>query len=920
MYYSVQEVWNSTLTELAVKYAAQDPGIERYTGSKAHLEGLYRRYSVNPIRESNEWVNQWVNHAYRMNSLVKGVDVPIYNISNGKIIGSRTIYGPATLFNSPRLYRLRINRPKNQDELVAKIDKAIIQVQRKNPAFKACPSHDSWMTEKGDIVCIDIMFATNGYSDVSENYSRYQLWYHLNERSRYLGKIKAVVVEDGSIKEDDGVVYVKEGSIGLLPWNVLKCIGYSNFDSFLEVQGFIAKGMVKELSLGEFRLLKDEYGVNGDYDAIIPAITPKFFNGESTVELDMYSVFDTIISDYVSIPWQGAARIPLTEKGEKLIEATWKERIVEIMEASKDLTGQKMLSILNSVYQELTEEDLDDERKTEIYEYLESLSASIIETMFCPTRADEFLNDVLGIVLKKRLKKIRIPGFTGVAMPDSKLKYHEVILPRRMKKKYKLKIGDVVTGIRSPATGIEWADCVIVGFSDDPCVYINPRFWAERFSGDFDGDLIGIILVGGIVNEAAIAGQVSSKTKGKRALTIGEAIAKSMYSKLAIGLVDILLYIAIENGVDPTPIREALQAIIDNIKHDVDLKSMDELMALAGIEDGTLPPIYKLIRGKIGEVTRANTVLYNLLVEEMQTHRSSKKWIRNLEDQFLYLVSKNKFLKSDGAKRILTVEEHKSYVKLLKSIGYDEYAKCDGYSTVKLNRSHIRRNEKLCKQWITKLSTPANIKLAEHIHTAYNEIINKIRESHNVPLLNGELLKEAAFERLRSMNKYLRSNPEAGGDAIKLLFLAITYRRGLFVNHEDGADKVLIKNYKIFSYLPIEIGRWNLKRSVDFFGGKPAMDYKVVSPGAATPRPTNPGPNPGKDKVINLNPNLDYTAVSHPERDMSRSISILKSIPKNRVIVTGSQIFVKYLKENGYKYLDISGKKVGNKHLIKIHS
>lgn len=860
----------------------------RYYGDAySHLNTLGKQKEVTMRYESKSWIHQWKMWGYNQLPTPMGINVPVYDFNNHmKNTDIRTIFGPATRLKEPKIVRFRIDYPETQDDLITRINKVIALIQKKRPDMNPVPSHDGWMNISEESVIVDILFANIDYNEKSQNYSRYQLWYHLCERSKSLGIHKAAVVKDGSIALHDGQFYVKEDTFGPIPWTIIKCIGYKDYTNFVYNQELTCKGMAHILPAWEFNKLISEYDLDEDVKIIIPEITPKFYKGEKYVNLEMYSVFDTIISDKVSISWQGATRTPLTYFGNRVLESTWSERINEIQEAMVERTGKKMFSVIDKVYSEIIENDIDlKDIDSRDMDRLESLSASMKELMFLPARADETLNKFLGIALEKRLKKIKMAGITAIAAADSNLKYNEVIIPRNLARKHGIDNGDMVTSMRSPHTGLEWADCKVVGFTENPCVYINPTFWADRFSGDFDGDLIGILPVGGIVNESCIAGKVSSKSKGKKALTVGEAIGKSFYSKLSIGRIDLLIYAAIEAGKDFTPVREALQAVIDNIKHDVEIPSVDYLCESMGIDLSMMPPIYKLIRGKIGNHERANMIRYNILVDEIKDNRSNIKWIRNIESKFHHVFCKTKFLNTYD----LSQEDMEAYINMVRKYDHIEYASKDNFMPGKFNRNMVNKNRNIAESLKKRYESDINIvRLAEKIHTSYDKYVSMLRTAGKQSNYDADYTREEAYEIIRRMNKYLQENPEISGKAIKYLFLCTTHRFGTGKLN----DKNLIKNYKIFSYLPLVVGEWDLSRAVKFYGGKPEMDYSVISEDT---------------------PERKMVAIQYPSRDSRKTVQKLRKLydlyGKSMIIVTSDKKFMNYLKSKGVSYIDASGVK-----------
>jgi hypothetical protein len=126
----------------------------------------------------------------------------------------------------------------------------------------------------------------------------------------------------------------------------------------------------------------------------------------------------------------------------------------------------------------------------------------------------EYLNSTLSVLLESRVKTISVSGLTVPVIPG-RLKPFEIIIPFIEARRLGINKGDRVTISRYPNTGIEMAEVTVVGYSNHSAVMIDPHWWAERFSGDFDGDLVGLLPVSGIIDESRVVNAISPKQKGK---------------------------------------------------------------------------------------------------------------------------------------------------------------------------------------------------------------------------------------------------------------------------------------------------------------------------------------------------------------------------------------------------------------------
>ena len=540
--------------------------------------------------------------------------VPVYRFKQGKPFQTRrtrTIYGIST-FHNPRIVEVIITDPRSIGTLTYHINKTVEMVQKANPSMKLCPSHSGWVKRlPGGKVRFDLLFALTGEdsTSLSSNYSRRNsLDFHLGEDSRLLHVLKNIHIIRGNspIADHDGMIYINRSALPGTPANnPIKVIGYTDFSAGqLLRQRPVLKGMLLHLDNSEWLSLCKTCDIDESANCIVPECTVKFDDGSTALdEITLYQVFKPVITRKVSLSVQAAERVPLTEYGRKVIEATFKERIREVMDAYRDPSGMDVACLL---FRELTEivEKREHrghcENDTLFIDKVESMSA--IHTGLLtglPLNDSDFINSTLPALLRNRVKHISIPGLTIAALPDSDIEAKQIIIPLMDARRLAIRKGDMVTVSRYPNTGIEMAEVKVIGFTDKEAIYINPLWWAERFSGDSDGDLIGLLPVSGLVDESAIGSQISPKLKGSGDMTVAEAIARGFFAKLMIPLADELVTICSEEEIPLGYPRRILQAVVDSIKHVVDIPSIDEALEKLGLsQDSKASPCANLIRGR----------------------------------------------------------------------------------------------------------------------------------------------------------------------------------------------------------------------------------------------------------------------------------------------------------------------------------
>jgi hypothetical protein len=787
------------------------------------------------FKDRNSLKEVWDMAAYLLLPDAKVINVDVVD-NDGHKVDERQLCGAIVNAVNPVIFRICIPMGKGfaMESIYDAMKAKVIAVRSIHPELYPHPSHDGWMKRDDQSLTVDIIMAENGYrgDDLRESFSRSSLWYHLQAgKSKLLGTFKSAIVKGGSIATHDGCSYGRRSSFPMMPGNIWKVCGYKDFEGFMNNQSLISKGMIKLLDDCAFDSMLNEYSLGSDVQVIIPEITPKFYNGETIVDLEYYSLFPARKRDRVAISLQGAGRMPLTSTGKKLIASTWKQSIQEIMSAYSDNTLESVIRMYSAHYRDYMDSMEDDAINGDV-EAIEALSAdlkekaeevgsSMVEMLYLPIanneRADEFINKTLPTLLRKRLKKIYVPGITATAMPAN-IGRRDVILPVSAKR-MGVELGDRVTITRSPNTGLEWVEMTVIGFTNDDVIYLNPEMFAERHSGDFDGDIVGAILTGGLVDEEHVAGKVSSKSKGKKSQNVVLATAKAYYAKYAIPEADKCITLMIEAGQDPTPARELLQAIVDSIKHDVELTNLYTFKK-ANYISGDLLPVYKLLKGSVG-CERGVLFQYNKLVREISNHRSRVEWIRNIENEFAFIMCGTKFLdvKAPKDNGYVPYGDYEMYKKMVTFFGRSEWAVPASYKAFTFDKANVAAiRGKVKSAQVKRAGNSEVVKLARRIHDSYFGAYNK---AEGFCELRGQGRIDEAYDIIRAMSDELRSNPVIAGEALKYLWNAISY--GELV---DGSK--VVQGYKLFSYMPTVIGTYDIAAIAAAYGNRPCADVLVV--------------------------------------------------------------------------------------------
>jgi len=726
---------------------------------------------------------------------------------------------------------MEIPEPKDMQTQEAWITMTAMHVRKANPAMKLCPSHSGWMkrTQNGKLR-IDLLFSRTGeeFTAHSSNYSRRNsLDFHLQAQSRLLGTMKkvAVVRQDSPISDHDGVCYLHAGALEVVPaQNPVKVIGFVDSSCRqLRTQQPVIKGMAQILDTSEWEVLCRSCGVDSGADVIVPSCTVKFDDGKQIWEdVTFYTVFDPVISRKATVSIQAAERVPLTASGEKLFISTFRARIREVMDAYRDPSGMKVAELLDQDFREMrerasSEDDALCDDGDFFLEKAEVLSATLVALMSgLPMNESEYLNATLPVLLRNRTKHCSVAGLTIAALPDSVLKPHEVRIPRREARRMGLSIGDPVTVMRYPNTGIEMAEARVVGFIDVDAIYIQPQWWAERFAGDFDGDLIGFIPLGGLVDEDKINNAKSPKMKGSGSMTISEAVARSLYAKLIIPYADAVVTICAEHGRELTSARGLLQAVVDSVKHVVDLPSIPATLRSLGLPESARPsPVATVIRGRLGSVKKETALRYNALLSSMEGESSGLPFLRALEDEFAFILAPNRkyaefCYSGDGGwlrkEYALALKVSGQGDLLNKQMNIEGIATIPNELVVPSRMGAIRETRNIME------ACPSAVKTAREIVRLYGRWIEELK--------NNEV--ECAYAHLQKARDMVNADAVVGGMAMRYLFIALVYRTD---------PEIRLKSLKVLSYMPVKIGAYNLPEYIRRLGYERRFDVRVIATG-----------------------------------------------------------------------------------------
>ena len=330
-------------------------------------------------------------------------------------------------------------------------------------------------------------------------------------------------------------------------------------------------------------------------------------------------------------------------------------------------------------------------------------------------------------------------------------------------------------------------------------------------SGDFDGDLIGIIPLGGLINENAVSNVTSSKQKGKGEMTLAEAVARSFYAKYLIPEADKIVSIASEQGKDLAYPRSILQGIIDSIKHCIDVPSVKEMKKLSGLkQNNKISPIATLIRGRLGSCKREYAFRYNSLVYRMQTEHTGCRWLRGIEKDFNFILSQNKQLKYTHHSKLT------EYFNACDITGNPELKGVPEIKAARIPEEVLAPHRARLTRYARSVTEhcPEAYLLAHRVLDMWYEFGRQLRDG-NV---------EDAYALIKEARELIREDERIGGLAMNYLLISVTFH---------GIDRrIKLNSYKMFSYLPAKIGNYDLSISMDRLGYERELDIRVIPPQA----------------------------------------------------------------------------------------
>jgi len=305
---------------------------------------------------------------------------------------------------------------------------------------------------------------------------------------------------------------------------------------------------------------------------------------------------------------------------------------------------------------------------------------------------------------------------------------------------------------------------------------------------------------------------ISTKKKGKAILSPAAATARAIRSKSLIPEIDSYLTVAYEKGLDPTPLRALLQAVIDSVKHDVDIDIAGAL-GEAGIHKNAKPSsLRQILSGRLGRSNKDRTLMtFNMHMEK--AHWNTKiAWMSNLRRlcNFSYIVAGNgdpaavkPLLSKESPYKVVNKWDAcllESMEKALESVGLEGTFNSEGQKEPHEYVQLTPEMEERIKATIPH-HTPEKAKaIARALVSEYGLFIKDL----------GESMVSKAYSHIRTMNELVMEDEEIGGLALKYLASALMVK---------GLDKdIRMRAMTILSYLPLQLGSYSIATIMERVG------------------------------------------------------------------------------------------------------
>lgn len=756
-----------------------------------------------------------------------------------KKVDRQLLSGISALIPKAFVLRIWVEDIADKSALEAELKVAEATVRERFPYIRMLPSHPSWVkrTLNGSVF-VHVLFGAVDVNDEANyvNSRLTRLIGHVDEQSRYLGRRRVRVLRgDNPWMTWDGWCAVNPNTIHA-PWDTMKIYGVENFGIDYVINGGPTVKCCAETSFRTWKALCKHLNIPVDScDVIVPEVSLNFDDGREEFVVELFNVFESVLGEHFTVSLQMLMNVPLTFEAHVWAARRMVARIREISEALRDSTGLEVASLMNSHAAEiaagLASGTLEDEDVEEGTEAMNSLITRIVAGL--PIETSKYLKGALP-VLMRRLRNFTIAGGSEMVLPDNTLKAGEVSISRRMhrliKRKYgiDLTVGDTVLIARYPITGTEVALARIAAIGRPG---VNPTWWIERFSGDFDGDryAVGTLSREGIstfVDEAAFTYPPKSmKVKTKVPMTIAEANAAGMWSQAMIPTIDGYLRICNEKGLNAGPMKNLLQWVIDSSKNKISF-NIEEICAEVGISPSDrMSNLATLMSARFGGNKHYGLLIINGLIRRAKAEVSHIKWMNIVrkcgylsyyisgtgDPAYATLLSKVDRHDANGYEKFLVYEMQRVYREVNADFLLTAASNMEAqavYPVADLDQARVQ----VIRKKALEFPKEARV-LAHQVLARYNAFVTSIRGGVNATT--------DAFRNIKDAVELVKAS-EHGDASLKYLFAALAL----------GVDpKIGMRATTVLGYMPLLHGTYNIAKINEFLGYARELRVFVIKHG-----------------------------------------------------------------------------------------
>jgi hypothetical protein len=694
---------------------------------------------------------------------------------------------------------------------------------------------------RGKVVQLTLLFAREEAYAPSENIQRHiSLDHHLDGRGEYMATVENVAVVSGYMDVlGDGVCYCRSND-----WKVTKAIGFGDF-SYRQFRNEspVVKGMFVFMPDWAFTFMANAFNLPEGTNGLVDAKTVKFLNGKTMVEhLDVFEVFEPIECHGAKLPVQALIKVPLVPGAHDEIADHFLEN-VEKMKAA--FTSEEALKkfFLETMDVLLHKDDLDAEDRDALEDGLEAMTATRRALLTgLPIDHSEVLNSVIEPMCVAYLRSIRIKdGFTYMVLPDPSLKPGEITVPQEMRKMIeRTSVDGRAVVLRSPCMGREMANAHIVGYTFLPVIFVTPTWWANRFNGDYDGDIMAVAVIGHMVDESIVNLETAAygsakKNKTAAVRTVPQAVASFVYSKLAITRLENLSSLLALRGDrgGAFDVGEDVQMAIDAAKFAQDPRTDNEIREAWDINSmETAHPAYRLMRGKLGDNKKERAMIAAALaVEARDRECPAVPWLDVVRKALPIIVAPNSRYanaEKEGV-REKTVDGYRKALALAGRVDLlDRRANFESGSTLPSDMQ---------KELYAGLAPKTMKRVAEAVPQAVTIARELMKRYQVFTDLSRDGRFDEAFELMRKTNTTMSTlEDNVVSAAMTYFFFAqagkTTVRkkvgdrwRDTWVGHDPAFT---VRSMRVLLYYPIRVGKYNLADLLKRIGYERKLEFTVV--------------------------------------------------------------------------------------------